>query len=186
MVKKLTNKRTIIVLLAVCIMALILMPAQASAVNFSDITDMPQLLASCVATFDESTSVGTVWKEFPYVYEYLGEFSATAYCGCASCNGVWAGSPAANGEKLTNDLTIAVDPRVIPLGSYLIIEGVGIRKAQDTGSAIKGKDIDVYVSSHSKCSDFGRRSLKVWIIPEEVIDALHRADNYFYSDMVTE
>ena len=180
MVKKLTVKRTVIVIIAVCITALLFVPAQASAASFSEITDMPELLESCTEIFDETTSVRSVWKEFPYVNEYLGEFSATAYCGCASCNGIWAGSPAANGERLTNGLTIAVDPKVVPLGSYLIIEGVGIRKAQDTGSAIKGKDIDVYVSSHKECSAFGRKNLKVWIIPEEVIEALHRADNYFY------
>jgi len=40
--------------------------------------------------------------------------------------------------------TIAVDPSVIPLGADVLIEGVGLRRAEDTGGGIEGNHIDVY------------------------------------------
>jgi 3D (Asp-Asp-Asp) domain-containing protein len=40
--------------------------------------------------------------------------------------------------------SVAVDADIIPLGSELIIEGVGNRIAEDVGGSIKGKHIDVY------------------------------------------
>lgn len=54
--------------------------------------------------------------------------------------------------------TIAVDPRVIPLGSLVYVEGYGKAVAADTGSAIKGNIIDLYLTSTSECKYFGRRS----------------------------
>lgn len=85
----------------------------------------------------------------------LGNFKLTGYCACRKCNGKWTGSPTALGTKLTPGRTIAVDPRVIPLGSwvYININGEGWHKyrAEDTGSAIKGHRIDVCAPSHSEC-----------------------------------
>jgi hypothetical protein len=51
---------------------------------------------------------------------------------------------AANGRCATVGRTVAVDPRVIPLGSELLIEGLGLRRAEDTGGGIRGNHIDVY------------------------------------------
>jgi len=51
---------------------------------------------------------------------------------------------AANGSCATAGRTVAVDPRVIPLGSELLIEGLGLRRAEDTGGGIRGHHIDVY------------------------------------------
>lgn len=58
----------------------------------------------------------------------------------------------------------AVDPRVIPLGTPLYIEGYGFALASDTGGAIKGKRIDLCMSSHAACIAFGRRQVKVHIL----------------------
>lgn len=53
--------------------------------------------------------------------------------------------------------TIAVDPKVIPLGWWVYIEGVGLRKAEDIGSAIKGNIIDIYMESEEQANRFGRK-----------------------------
>jgi 3D (Asp-Asp-Asp) domain-containing protein len=50
----------------------------------------------------------------------------------------------AAGTCATSGQTVAVDPKVIPLGSKLLIEDVGPRIAEDTGGRIKGQHIDVY------------------------------------------
>ena len=54
--------------------------------------------------------------------------------------------------------TIAVDPRVIPLGSKVWIEGEGVHVAEDTGGAIKGNIIDLYVGeSRATAFRWGRQ-----------------------------
>jgi len=61
--------------------------------------------------------------------------------------------------------TVAVDPRVIPLGTRLQIDGIGERIAEDTGRAIKGRRIDLFVGSHEEGRRFGvRRDKKVRIL----------------------
>ena len=77
----------------------------------------------------------------------LGNFKITRYCPCVEENGNNSGL-AANGEPLQPGVTIAVDPNVIPLGSAVYIKGIGWRKAQDTGGAIKGHIIDLLVPDH--------------------------------------
>lgn len=59
---------------------------------------------------------------------------------------------------------VAVDPRVIPLGTRLYIEGYGNAIAGDTGGAIKGNIIDVFFHSRSEVRNWGRRKVKVTIL----------------------
>ena len=91
----------------------------------------------------------------------IGNFKLTAYCPGSCCNGKWAGKPTAMGTKLTPGRTIAVDPKVIPLGSRVAINIDGEWRefiAEDTGGAIKGNRIDVCMARHSDChtSDYNR------------------------------
>ncbi len=66
--------------------------------------------------------------------------------------------------------TVAVDPRVIPLGSKLYIETsdgsfvYGFATAEDTGGAIKGNKVDLFFPSYNDCMRFGRRPVKVYIL----------------------
>ena len=60
--------------------------------------------------------------------------------------------------------TVAVDPRVIPLGSKLYIEGYGYAIAEDTGGAIKGNIVDVFLNTANECRNWGRRNVKVTIV----------------------
>ncbi|MDF2926664.1 MAG: hypothetical protein K0R57_5578 [Paenibacillaceae bacterium] len=70
-----------------------------------------------------------------------------------------------SGVRAEEGRTVAVDPKVIPLGSIVYIEGVGIRKAEDTGSAIKGSKIDVYMEDVSEARTFGRKhNVKVFVL----------------------
>lgn len=61
-------------------------------------------------------------------------------------------------------LTIAVDPKVIPLGSKVYIPGYGYAIASDTGGAIKGDKIDLYMNSESACLNFGRQTVKLYVV----------------------
>ena len=60
--------------------------------------------------------------------------------------------------------TVAVDPRVIPLGTKLYIEGYGLAIAEDTGGAIVGNKVDVYVDSYDEAVNWGRRQVNVYIL----------------------
>lgn len=60
--------------------------------------------------------------------------------------------------------TVAVDPRVIPLGSRIHIEGIGELVAEDTGAQIKGKSLDLFLPSVKECVQFGRRQRDVYLI----------------------
>ncbi len=59
---------------------------------------------------------------------------------------------------------VAVDPRLIPLGSKLYIEGYGYALAGDTGGAIKGHRIDLGHTTYREASNVGRRSVTVWLL----------------------
>lgn len=58
---------------------------------------------------------------------------------------------------------VAVDPRVIPLGTKLYVEGYGDAIAADTGGAIKGNRIDLCYNSEAQCQAFGRRDVVVHV-----------------------
>jgi 3D (Asp-Asp-Asp) domain-containing protein/uncharacterized protein YabE (DUF348 family) len=84
---------------------------------------------------------------------------ATAYtAGCAGCSGYTA-----TGYRAGHGI-VAVDPRVIPLGTRLYIPGYGFAIAGDTGGAIVGKRIDLGFNSLSDALDFGRRVVKVYTL----------------------
>jgi 3D (Asp-Asp-Asp) domain-containing protein len=82
---------------------------------------------------------------------------ATAYTAdCAGCGGITAiGRPAGHG-------IVAVDPRVIPLGTRLFIPGYGAAIAGDTGGAIRGLRIDLGFDSVREAMLFGRRAVTVY------------------------
>ncbi len=93
---------------------------------------------------------------------------ATAYTADPSENGTYGGRVlTAMGHDLTanpNMRIIAVDSKVIPLGSKVWVEGYGEAIAGDTGSAIKGNRIDVLMGSKSKAMNWGRQTVKVKIL----------------------
>lgn len=60
--------------------------------------------------------------------------------------------------------TIAVDPDVIPLGSKVYVSGYGVAIASDTGGAIQGNIIDVFLNSYEECVSWGRRQVTVQIL----------------------
>ena len=91
-------------------------------------------------------------------------FTATAYCNGKCCCGKWAGGKTASGTYPKEGRTIAVDPKIIPLGSKVYIEGYGYYIAEDTGSAIKGKKIDIYFNSHKSATNFGKRTIRVKVV----------------------
>ena len=92
---------------------------------------------------------------------YYLTVEATAY----SYNEAGLSSYTADGTNLVNEPNvIAVDPSVIPLGSYVEIPGYGIFRAADTGGAIYGNRIDVHLVNLNDVYNFGRRTITIRVL----------------------
>jgi 3D (Asp-Asp-Asp) domain-containing protein len=59
---------------------------------------------------------------------------------------------------------VAVDPRVIPLGSILYIEDLGYFVAEDTGGAVRGSHIDIWLSTRYEALGYGIQYRRAWLI----------------------
>lgn len=105
--------------------------------------------------------VKQVETELEIEYDDYMIFEATAYTRSAeeeTLDGITASG------TIVSRGTVSVDPRVIPLGTKLYVEGYGHAYALDTGGAIKGNRIDLYVETKKEAFEWGRRQAKVWIL----------------------
>lgn len=102
---------------------------------------------------------------------FLGEFTLTAYCPGRCCCGKWASGYTATGTLATEGRTIAVDPKVIPYGTHvLLIWPDGTQRtyiAEDCGSGVNGNHIDVFFDDHQAARVFGAQSAMVYLEAEE-------------------
>ena len=88
-------------------------------------------------------------------------FAATAYtANCRGCSGTTA--TGINLHQNPNAKVIAVDPRVIPLGSRVEIKGMGTFIAGDTGGAIKGNKVDIFRPNDAR--SFGRQTIQLRVV----------------------
>ncbi|MEG2870097.1 MAG: 3D domain-containing protein [Clostridium sp.] len=92
----------------------------------------------------------------------LGTFRLTAYCPCRSCSEGW-GKHTSSGAIAASSHTVAVDKRIIPMGSKLLINGV-VYTAEDIGGAVKGKHIDIFFDTHDQTRQFGSRTAEVYLL----------------------
>ena len=92
----------------------------------------------------------------------LGNFQITYYCACEICCNK-ADGITATGTPVVEGRTIAVDPRVIPYGTKVIIGG-HIFTAEDCGGAIQGNHIDIYVNNHAEAEAFGATNADVFLV----------------------
>lgn len=103
----------------------------------------------------------------------LGTFKLTAYCSCQKCCGKYALNRPVDkygneivygsiGVRLKAGVSIAVDPKVIPYRTRVVING-HTYTAHDTGGNIKGNRIDVYFDDHQEARNFGVQYAEVFI-----------------------
>jgi 3D (Asp-Asp-Asp) domain-containing protein len=95
----------------------------------------------------------------------------TAYTAGYESTGKTASNPGYgitySGSQAKEGRTIAVDPSVIPIGTTVMIEGVGIRKAEDIGSAVRGVRIDVFMNDLQEARKFGvKKDVKVYVLAD--------------------
>lgn len=86
-------------------------------------------------------------------------YKITAYCSCRKCTGKY-GRMTASGKLARAKHTVAVDTRYIKLGTKIKIFNHWYT-AEDTGGRVKGRHVDIYMSSHKQVKKFGRKYLRV-------------------------
>ncbi len=100
------------------------------------------------------------------VAEYAGEFDCTAYD--ANCEICQTTNITATGTLPVPGVTAAADWDVLPPGTIIYIEDVGIRVIEDRGGLVQGNKLDVLVEDHATAASWpGWGSHKVWILKEE-------------------
>ncbi|WP_054747660.1 3D domain-containing protein [Veillonella rogosae] len=95
----------------------------------------------------------------PNKYSRVLTMQASAYSSQDPGNGNYT----ATGSRLKKGI-VSVDPRLIPLGTRLYVEGYGYAVADDVGGAIKGHRIDLAYDSRSEALQFGRQTVKVYVL----------------------
>lgn len=171
---------------AVCIIFVVLFLVNICNINIGYATNLKlsdsisQVLAKTITTSDickqakdkkvvKKQKIKKVVKK--HTTKYLGVFKVYAYCACSKCCGKYANGITATGTKVKEGRTIAVDPKIIPLGSTVYIKYNGKKHkyiAEDTGGGwIKGFKIDKYTKSHSKCYEWGIKNCKVYIVKKK-------------------
>ena len=124
----------------------------------NEISDIQEKLSKANKTIDDL-------KDSESELVYIGDFKLTHYCNeqfehiCGYGNGLTA-----TGTQTTVGRTIAVDPKVIPYGTKVYIEGYGWRTAEDCGGAVNGNHIDILVNTHDQAESIGVKNGGVWIL----------------------
>ncbi|PJO44925.1 G5 and 3D domain-containing protein [Lysinibacillus xylanilyticus] len=121
-------------------------------VEASPVTSVEPSISNQFPTTSEEPSEG---NEF-----YVIATAYTAYC--TGCSGTTAtGIDLRSNPELK---VIAVDPSVIKLGSKVWVEGYGTAVAADTGGAIKGNKIDLYVQSETQAINWGVKVVRIKVL----------------------
>ncbi|MDD5658484.1 MAG: 3D domain-containing protein [Actinomycetota bacterium] len=93
----------------------------------------------------------------------VGEWDMVATAYFSGGGGINGNSITAIGLRTKKGI-VAVDPKIIPLGTKLYIPGYGEALAADTGGWIKGNRIDLVFDSLEECYRYGRRKIKVYLV----------------------
>ncbi len=114
---------------------------------------------NCVSVLIKKTSV----EEKETNIKNLGIFDITAYdtTECLGDDGNLIKTASGMFPKAGH--TVAVDRNIIPLGSKLMIDGI-IYTAEDTGSKVQGKVLDIFFDTHEETEDFGRQQKTVYMV----------------------
>lgn len=134
------------------------------------IVDPTALQIGTVLTIPPSDAEITAWLNLSEgKVEKVMTATLTAYTAGFESTGKTPSHPAygitSSGSKVKEGRTIAVDPKVIPIDSTVYIEDVGLRRAEDTGSAIKGARIDVFIEDLEEALEFGvKKDKKVYVL----------------------
>lgn len=133
--------------------------------------DKPELPAVAVVEAGEDFENEKIEAALLAKAQRIDDVKVTFYCTekrkhiCGTGDGITA-----SGTEVTAYHTIAVDPKVIPLGSTVLVDfGDGVIHyfvAEDTGGSVKGNHIDIAFEGHQEALELGIKTATVWWIKE--------------------
>ena len=108
-----------------------------------------------------------IYEEPGITYNHSATFKVTHYCGCSICCGKWSSGSedkavGASGTNLKAYQSLAVDPKIIPLGTILYDHTGKQYIAEDTGSAIKGYKVDLFTGNHQEALNLGIKEIELY------------------------
>lgn len=106
------------------------------------------------------TNVKEIEKETRWFY-----FVATGYSADDPLQGT--NNITATGKEIKKGM-IAVDSKIIPLGTKIEIKDIGVFVAEDTGGKIKGNRIDIYFETKEEAKEFGRQTIWVRVLGNSI------------------
>ena len=140
-------------------------------VNLSFATQLPPLESlplpvdykdSKVSTYSEAIIDDTIYEHDGIKYKksvLVGNFKLTGYCACKKCT--LGTGITYSGKPVRANHTVAADLKILPLGTYIILEGTqgknvntynGVYQVEDKGGGVKNKHIDIYQPTHDLAS----------------------------------
>lgn len=141
-----TRWKIISVVLSICLFGTIIMYEYRNVKGSRPTIEYRQIETESVVSFDGEITAYTAG------FESCGKLPSHPAYGIT-----------ANGNKVKKGI-VAVDTRVLPFGSIIYIEGVGVFTADDTGGDIKGNRIDIYMENLDDAIKFGRQFKKVYVL----------------------
>lgn len=132
------------------------------------INNMKNALKNKVESLEKELQEAKDLKEVLSDANYIGEFEITYYTAGPESTGKTPSHPeygiTRNGTTVEEGRTIAADINILPFGTKVWIENVGLRVVEDTGSAIKENKLDVYVEDLKTALQNGRHKAKIYIV----------------------
>src|SRR5438046_1448539 len=111
-----------------------------------------------LAATEQAPSVGTKsWGRRFTVTKYIPRSEAYGKFNDGVTSTLWKADPKAR--------IVAVDPKLIPYGSWVWVEGLGWYRAQDCGAAIKGFRLDLLTATQRDAMAFGKQDRFVIVVP---------------------
>lgn len=140
-------------------------PETSSEINFLELSKLPEKRISYLDMLDEVNEkiYQDMQSKQEAKYQYLGTFLLTGYDDCYLCQEEFVGTTALGIPPRENH-TIAVDPKIIPLGTHVLINGIEY-VAEDVGGGVNQNHIDIFVGSHAETfSDFCNGYAEVYLV----------------------
>ena len=126
-----------------------------------------EVKASSPEQKSDASAVTVSGKSYKYSKKIM--ITATAYCACSKCCGIYADGYTADGSKATQYHTIAA-PQSYKFGTKVYMPyfkdkpNSGIFEVEDRGGAITGDKIDIYYDSHQEALKFGVRQIEMYVL----------------------
>ncbi len=102
--------------------------------------------------------------------------TVTAYCPCEKCCGAYSAAKKTSTGKSAWTEGVAVAPQAIPYGSWLWIDGIGWRQADDTGGAMRQAwkkhrkyHVDLRMKTHAQARAWGKKRITIFILEEKYV-----------------